>query len=283
MTSSNTVLIEAPDEDGVALVTLNRPEALNAADEELHGAVAGVWADVARLPGVHAVVLTGAGTAFSAGGDLNWMRSMASYGEKENVEDALKLAELMEVLDTLSKPTIAKVNGPAYGGGVGLVACCDIAICTEAAKFALTGFTEGLRTELARENILVTGIYPSTMRTGGHTHAWFKGKREAEYTWFALSDSIPILSTSAAHVARRLWRGVCNGDAEVIVGWPTHLIVVLQALFPNEVAEVMALADRLLPGPADLGAPAVQGQDLRGTVADLLNRAIPAGTRPGMA
>jgi NAD(P)-dependent dehydrogenase (short-subunit alcohol dehydrogenase family) len=141
---------------------------------------------------------------------------------------------------------------------------------------------EGLRTELARENILVTGVYPSTMRTGGHTHAWFKGKREAEYTWFALSDSIPILSTSAAHVARRLWRGVCNGDAEVIVGWPTHLIVVLQALFPNEVAEVMTLADRLLPGPADLGAPAVQGQDLRGTVADLLNRAIPAGTRPGM-
>jgi len=90
------------------------------------------------------VVLTGAGRTFSAGGDLNWMRSMAAFGEKENVEDALKLAELMEVLDGMGKPTIAKVNGPAYGGGVGLVACCDVAICTEAAKFALTEVRLGL-------------------------------------------------------------------------------------------------------------------------------------------
>ena len=89
-----------------------------------------------------------------------------------------------------------------------------------ASKFALTGLTEGLRTELARDNILVTGIYPHTMRTGGHTHAEFKGQREAEYTWFALSDSLPLVSTSAEHVARTLWRAVCDGDAEVVVGWP---------------------------------------------------------------
>jgi NAD(P)-dependent dehydrogenase (short-subunit alcohol dehydrogenase family) len=150
-----------------------------------------------------------------------------------------------------------------------------------AGKFALTGFTQGLRAELARENILVTGIYPSTMRTGGHTHAWLKGNRQAEYVWFALSDTIPGLSTSAAEVARRLWKGVCDGEAEVLVGWPARLVVVLEALLSNEVAEAMALADRLLPSPAHVDAAAVQGRELRGTVADLLNRAVPAGTRPG--
>jgi len=150
-------------------------------------------------------------------------------------------------------------------------------------KFALTGFTAAMRTELARDNILVTGIYPSTMRTGGHAHAWFKGNREAEFTWFALSDSLPGLSTSAAHVARLLWKAVCDGEAEVIVGWPARLAVTVQALFPNEMAEIMTLADRLLPGPAHLDAPAVQGQDLGGTVAGMLNKAIPSGTRPGTA
>jgi NAD(P)-dependent dehydrogenase (short-subunit alcohol dehydrogenase family) len=89
-----------------------------------------------------------------------------------------------------------------------------------ASKFALTGLTQGLRAELAKDNILVTGIYPATMRTGGHTHAWFKGNREAEYTWFALSDSVPILSTSAEYVARRLWQAVCNGDPRSPSGGP---------------------------------------------------------------
>jgi NAD(P)-dependent dehydrogenase (short-subunit alcohol dehydrogenase family) len=153
-------------------------------------------------------------------------------------------------------------------------------------KFALSGFTAAMRTELAGDNIFVTGIYPGLMRTGGHTHAWMKGNREAEYTWFALSDTIPGLSASAAHVARRLWKAVCEGEAEVVVGWPAHLIIALQAMAPNETAELLSLAGRLLPGPgpgsADADAPAVQGQDLRGTVADMLNRAIPAGTRPGM-
>ena len=152
-----------------------------------------------------------------------------------------------------------------------------------ASKYALTGFTEGLRPELARDNILVTGVYPSTMRTGGHTHAWFKGRKEAEYTWFALSDTLPVVSASADRVARRLWQGVCDGEAEVVVGWPAHLAVVLQNLFPNETAELMTLVNRLLPPPANLGAPPTQGQDLAGTMPGLLNRAVPASTRPGMA
>ncbi|WP_422924405.1 SDR family NAD(P)-dependent oxidoreductase [Singulisphaera sp. PoT] len=153
-----------------------------------------------------------------------------------------------------------------------------------ASKFALSGFTDGLRSELARDNILVTGIYPSTMRTGGHTHAWFKGKQEDEFTWFALGDSLPLLSTSAEQVAHRLWQAVCDGEPSVVVGWPARALVLLQNLLPNEIAEVIALADRyVLPASENLDAPAKQGQDLEGTVPNLLNRAVPAKARPGTA
>ncbi|MGH8029654.1 MAG: enoyl-CoA hydratase-related protein, partial [Arenimonas sp.] len=81
---------------------------------------------------------------FSAGADLNWMRSMAQASEADNRADALRLARLMRTLNFLSKPTIARVNGSAYGGGVGLVACCDVAIGVEGAKFSLSEVKLGL-------------------------------------------------------------------------------------------------------------------------------------------
>lgn len=90
------------------------------------------------------MVLSGAGASFSAGADLNWMRGMAKAGEAENREDSLRLARLMRVLNFLPKPTIAHVNGSAYGGGVGLVACCDIAIGAATAKFSLSEVKLGL-------------------------------------------------------------------------------------------------------------------------------------------
>jgi NAD(P)-dependent dehydrogenase (short-subunit alcohol dehydrogenase family) len=151
-----------------------------------------------------------------------------------------------------------------------------------ASKFALTGFTEGLRAELAKDNILVTGIYPATMRTGGHTHALFKGNREAEYTWFALSDTLPVLSLSADRVARKLWEAVCDGEAEVLVGWPTRLAVGLQALFPNETAEAAAIVNHFLPPPDPGAVQAVRGEDLDVKFALILNRAIPPSARPGL-
>ncbi len=140
---TDTVLLNI-DPRGVATLTLNREDKHNAFDDAVIAELTAKLKQVDKDPAVRVVVLTGAGKTFSAGGDLNWMRSMAKFSEKENVEDALKLAELMETLDGLSKPSIARVNGPAYGGGVGLVACCDIAICTEAAKFALTEVRLGL-------------------------------------------------------------------------------------------------------------------------------------------
>ena len=131
-------------EGHVARLRLDRPEVHNAFDAGLVAALASALEDVGADAEVRVVVLEGAGASFSAGADLHWMRGMAAAGERENREDALALARLMRTLDTLPRPTIARVHGAAFGGGVGLVACCDIAIGTPEAKFGLTESRLGL-------------------------------------------------------------------------------------------------------------------------------------------
>jgi methylglutaconyl-CoA hydratase len=128
----------------VARLRLHRPALHNAFDAALIAALTAALDQLAGDDGVRVVVLEGAGASFSAGADLNWMRGMAAAGEAENREDALALARLMRVLDELPKPTIARVHGAAFGGGVGLVACCDIAVGAEGAKFGLTESRLGL-------------------------------------------------------------------------------------------------------------------------------------------
>jgi len=128
----------------IAQITLNRPQVHNAFDDALVADLTRALLDCELDANVRCVVLTGAGTSFSAGADLNWMRRMATAGEAENRDDALRLAALMRTLNFLAKPTIARVNGAAYGGGVGLIACCDIAIGTENAKFSLSEVKLGL-------------------------------------------------------------------------------------------------------------------------------------------
>lgn len=131
-------------EGPVARLRLNRPDLHNAFDAGLIAALTGALTACANDPDVRIVVLEGDGASFSAGADLNWMRGMAAAGEEENRTDALALARLMRTLDELPTPTIARVHGAAFGGGVGLVACCDIAIGTPDAKFGLTESKLGL-------------------------------------------------------------------------------------------------------------------------------------------
>ena len=128
----------------VAWLALARPEVHNAFDAGLIGALNTVLDALAADDGVRALVLTGQGSTFSAGADLHWMRGMAKASEAENLADSLELARLMRTLNFFPKPTIARVNGSAYGGGVGLVACCDIAIAVEGAKFSLSEAKLGL-------------------------------------------------------------------------------------------------------------------------------------------
>ena len=128
----------------VARLRLHRPELHNAFDAALISALTTALEQLAGDAGVRVVVLEGAGASFSAGADLNWMRGMAAASEQANRDDSLALARLMRALDELPKPTIARVHGAAFGGGVGLVACCDIAIGAEGAKFGLTESRLGL-------------------------------------------------------------------------------------------------------------------------------------------
>ncbi|WP_396615164.1 enoyl-CoA hydratase-related protein [Lysobacter soli] len=131
-------------EGPVARLRLNRPELHNAFDAMLIAALTGALEAVAADDSVRVVVLEGEGASFSAGADLNWMRGMAAASEEANRTDSLALARLMRTLDELPRPTIARIQGAAFGGGVGLVACCDIAIASADAKFGLTESKLGL-------------------------------------------------------------------------------------------------------------------------------------------
>jgi methylglutaconyl-CoA hydratase len=142
MTEPNHLV--ATDARGVATVTLNRPQIHNAFDDLLIADLTRTLQALEADAAVRLVVLTGAGKSFSAGGDLGWMRRMADYSEAENLKDARGLATLMRTLDRLAKPTIALIQGPAFAGGCGLVACCDIAIAVDTASFALTETRIGL-------------------------------------------------------------------------------------------------------------------------------------------
>jgi methylglutaconyl-CoA hydratase len=140
---TRNVLLDV-DGRGIATLTLNRPEVHNAFDAALVLQLTELLVELKSRQDVRVVVLTGAGRSFSAGADINWMRAMAECSPDENFEDALHLADLMSLLNSLPLPTIARVNGHAFGGGVGLVACCDIAIASNEARFALSEVRLGL-------------------------------------------------------------------------------------------------------------------------------------------
>ncbi len=141
---TETFIATAIDSRGVATITLDRADKHNAFNADIIAGLTRTLKSLESNPSVRIVVLTGAGKSFSAGADLAWMKAMANYSEEENLEDSLRLAELMQVLYNLRKPTIARVQGAAFGGGVGLVCCCDIAISNDQAKFALSEVKLGL-------------------------------------------------------------------------------------------------------------------------------------------
>jgi len=131
-------------EEGVATVTMNRPEVHNAFDDALIAELTAEFRRLDQAPEVRVVVLAASGKSFSAGADLNWMKRMAQYSEADNLRDAVALAGLMRTLHGMRKPTVARVQGAAFGGGVGLVACCDIAVAAVEAQFSLSEVRLGM-------------------------------------------------------------------------------------------------------------------------------------------
>ncbi len=129
---------------GIGIITLNRPERHNAFDDTMIAELSDTLKMMASEPAVRVVVISSTGKSFCAGADLNWMQRAATYSLEENRRDASELAEMLRRIADCPKPVIARVQGPAYGGGVGLVAACDMAVATFDARFALTEAKLGL-------------------------------------------------------------------------------------------------------------------------------------------
>lgn len=212
---------------GVARLTLARPNKHNAFDDaliaELTAALEAVGADDA----VRVVVLAGEGRSFSAGADLAWMKRMATYGEAENLADARALANLMHVLNNLPKPTVARVQGAAYGGGVGLVACCDIAVAASSAKFCLSE---------AKLGLIPSVISPYVVQAMGP---------RAARRYFLTSEVFDAQEAHRLGLVHKIdWRDRIDHDIDEIVA-------ALLANGPAAMAESKDLIRRVTSGPID--------------------------------
>ncbi|GAB3645699.1 enoyl-CoA hydratase/isomerase family protein [Ramlibacter alkalitolerans] len=131
-------------ERGISTVTLHRPDVRNAFNDEVIAELTAVFLEIGKRDEVRCIVLAGNGPAFCAGADLNWMKRIAGYSREENTEDASGMARMLEVLWRCPKPTIARVHGDTYAGGVGLVAVCDMAVAVDTAWFCLSEVKLGL-------------------------------------------------------------------------------------------------------------------------------------------
>lgn len=129
---------------GIATVSLNRPEVHNAFDDAMIAELAAEVVQVQADPNVRLIVLAGEGRSFCAGADLAWMQRMVNYTYAENETDAAALANMLRVIRDCPKPTIARVHGPVYGGGVGLVAACDMAVALKKVTFCLSEVKLGI-------------------------------------------------------------------------------------------------------------------------------------------
>ncbi|MBK5105930.1 MAG: enoyl-CoA hydratase/isomerase family protein [Burkholderiales bacterium] len=136
--------LEISVQTGVSVIWMNRPEVRNAFNETMIAELTRAYQSADADPGVRAVVLAGRGPAFCAGADLNWMKKMSGYSMEENRADAMGLATMLNTIYMMKKPTVARVHGPAFAGGMGLVAASDIAVAADEAEFCLSEVKLGL-------------------------------------------------------------------------------------------------------------------------------------------
>ncbi len=142
--NENTPVVLTAIKDGVCRLTLNRPERHNSLNEALIRQISLALDELAETRSVRVVVLSGQGASFCAGGDLNWMKDQFDASRQERIKQAMSLANMLFKLNTLGKPVVARINGNAFGGGVGVIAACDYAIASEQCRFGLTETRLGL-------------------------------------------------------------------------------------------------------------------------------------------
>lgn len=203
--------------------------------------------DVRQELGEIDVLVNNAGTLTV--GPMDTM-TIEEYRESLNVFFWGPLYASMAVLPGMRKRRSGRiVNISSIGGKISVPHLLPYSV----GKFALSGFSEGLRAELIRDNVYVTTVYPGLMRTGSPRNAEFKGKHRAEYTWFLLSDAAPGLSINADRAARQIVKACEYGKAELIVTVPAKLANKLHSLFPGVSSAILAAVNRGLPEPGDLG------------------------------
>ena len=144
MNSNNEKILFSVDDQGVATVTLNTPEKHNAFDDDIIKQLTEVFTNISKRNDISIMILASNGKSFSAGADLGWMKRMASYSYEDNLQDANALAQMLKALNFLPQTTIAKIQGAAFGGAVGLASCCDIVIASTKASFCLSEVKLGL-------------------------------------------------------------------------------------------------------------------------------------------
>ncbi len=237
----------------VATLVLNRPEARNALDAATVGDLVRGLKDVGSDPSVRAVVLAGAGTCFSAGADLRAMGRMGSAGPEENLADTRRFVEMLRVLSSLSQPTVARVQGAAVGGGVGLVACCDLAVASERAFFRLSEVRLGLIPAMVGP-YLVEALGPRVARRLMLTGERVPAARAAEW---GLVDEVVAhdrLGDATDAMARNLVKGApgaqleCKQLVREIAGRP------LDAQMRERTAEALAVRRSSAEGRAGVQA-----------------------------
>jgi short-subunit dehydrogenase len=198
-------------------------------------------ADVRQQFGEIDVLVNNAGTLTV--GPMDAM-SLEEYREALEIFFWAPLYTTLAVLPSMRQRRDGRiVNISSIGGKIGVPHLLPYSV----GKFALSGFSEGLRSELARDNVRVTTVYPGLMRTGSPRNADFKGKHRAEYTWFVLSDSVPGLSINADRAARQIVHACEQGKAELIVSLPAKIAVKLHALFPGAASIALAAVNSALP------------------------------------
>jgi len=182
---------------------------------------------------------------------------------REDFEEALRINFWGAVHATLAAlPWLRRrrgriVNIASIGAKVGV----PHLVPYSASKFALLGFSAGLRAELARDGVLVTTVCPGLMRTGSPRNAAFKGRHRAEYAWFSISDALPFVSMDASRAARRIVEACRRGTAEITLGVPAKLAARLQGLWPGLTADLLGVINRLLPAADGIGAREARGAD----------------------
>jgi len=162
MATYTHIIAERSHADRIATITMRRPEVHNAFNAQLVQDLQAAFTELRSDTRLHAVILTGEGPSFSAGADLNMMKASATFTQEQNLDDALHMADLFDTINTFPCPVIARVNGTAMGGGVGLLAVCDIVIAVDSARLAFSEVKLGIAPAV---------ISPYVVRKIGETHA----------------------------------------------------------------------------------------------------------------